>query len=84
MTFGVNVLAHFHLTMSLLPALLAADTPARVVNLSSLAHKLAPAGGITFEHLKGPKKGRWFPPLALNERYKYYGEVILRHLAALL
>lgn len=69
--------------MLLLPALLAANAPARVVNLTSMAHKFAPAEGITFEQLKEPKKASWFPPRALTERYRYYGEVILRHFVAL-
>jgi retinol dehydrogenase 12 len=74
--FGVNVLSHFHLTMLLLPALLAADTPARVVNLTSMAHHFAPAEGITFEKLKEPKKASWFPLSDFSERYRLYGEVI--------
>ena len=73
--FGVNVLAHYHLTTLLLPALLAAETPARVVNLSSIGHHFAPTEGITFEKLKEPKKPAWFPLSALTERYRYYGEV---------
>ena len=73
--FGVNVLAHYHLTVLLLPALLAAETPARVVNLTSIGHQFAPAEGITFETLKAPKKPAWFPLSALTERYRYYGEV---------
>ena len=73
--FGVNVLAHYHLTVLLLPALLAAQTPARVVNLTSIGHKFAPAEGISFETLKAPKTPAWFPLSALTERYRYYGEV---------
>ena len=61
--------------MLLLPALLAADTPARVVNVSSLGHQFAPAEGISFETLKAPKKPSWFPLSSLKERYRYYGEV---------
>ncbi|KAG8812849.1 hypothetical protein FRC17_001793 [Serendipita sp. 399] len=55
--FGVNVLAHFHLTNLLLPALLAAPAP-RVVNVSSDAHRWAFWGGIDWSTLKGSKKGR--------------------------
>ncbi len=77
MHFGVNVLAHHHLTVLLLPALIAADTPARVVNVSSYGHQFAPAEGISFETLKSPKKPAWFPLFSLTERYRYYGEVIL-------
>lgn len=40
MQFGTNHLGHFLLTSRLMPALLAA-APARVVNLSSAAHKMA-------------------------------------------
>jgi len=61
MHFGVNLLAHHHLTVLLLPALIAADTPARVVNLSSFGHQFAPAEGISFETLKASKKPAWFP-----------------------
>ena len=77
MHFGVNALAHHHLTVLLLPALLAADTPVRVVNLTSYGHTFAPAEGISFETLKAPKKPSWFPLFALTERYRYYGEVTL-------
>ena len=61
--------------MLLLPALLAADIPARVINVSSIAHQFAPAEGITFENLKVSKKPAWFPLSSLTERYRYYGEV---------
>lgn len=70
--------------MLLLPALLAANSPARVVNVTSLAHTFAPAEGITFEQLKESKKPSWFPPRAFTERYRYYGEVILRRVVNLL
>ena len=45
-TFQVNHLGHFHLTQLLLPSLLASSPrPARVVHVSSSAHRLAPADG---------------------------------------
>lgn len=71
--FGVNVLAHFHLTTLLLPALLLAEGP-RVVNVSSLGHNFAPSGGFYWNHLKGPKKGTSWPIVAIVERYRYYGQ----------
>jgi NAD(P)-dependent dehydrogenase (short-subunit alcohol dehydrogenase family) len=43
MTFGVNHLGHFHLTDLLLPRLLE-TAPARVVTVSSVAHRLAVRG----------------------------------------
>lgn len=74
--FGVNVLAHFHLTSILLPALLASPAP-RIVNVASWGHRFAPAGGIQFDTLKGVKKIGIIPripEMSLNERYKYYGQ----------
>jgi NAD(P)-dependent dehydrogenase (short-subunit alcohol dehydrogenase family) len=49
MTFGVNHLAHFHLT-NLLTGLLTASAPARVINVSSMAHRGA---RINFRELNG-------------------------------
>ncbi len=40
MTFGVNHLAYFALTVRLLPLLQAADEP-RIVNVASRAHRMA-------------------------------------------
>ncbi|KIM25452.1 hypothetical protein M408DRAFT_331199 [Serendipita vermifera MAFF 305830] len=70
--FGTNVLGHFHLTSLLLPALLASPSP-RVVNVSSMGHKLF-SRGIQFETLKGPKQGTWIPILSFIERYTFYGQ----------
>lgn len=49
MQFGVNHLAHFLLTQSLMPALLAAERP-RVVNVASMMHHL---GKIDFGSFRG-------------------------------
>jgi len=49
--------------MLFLPALLAADVPAQVVNSTSLAHQFAPAEGVPFEKPKGPKKQHGFRAL---------------------
>lgn len=51
MQFGVNHLAHFLLTQSLLPALLAAERP-RVINVASMMHHL---GKIDFESFRDEK-----------------------------
>lgn len=74
--FGVNVLAHFYFTTLLLPALLNADSRARVINVTSQAHRFS-TNGIDFASLKGPKQGSSFGPFALVERYKVYGQVRL-------
>lgn len=50
--FGTNYLGHFLLTSLLLPQLLASPSP-RVVNQSSLGHRLAP---IDFDDLQGAAK----------------------------
>lgn len=71
--FGTNVLAHFHFTTLLLPALLAAESP-RVINVSSSAHRFTPAGGIDFDRLKGAKQGSCIPVRSLLERYQWYGQ----------
>lgn len=51
MQFGVNHLAHFLLTQSLMPALLAAGRP-RVVNVASMMHHL---GKIDFDSFRGER-----------------------------
>ena len=51
--FGTNTLAHFHFTTLLLPQLLAANPPGRVVNTSSDGHQMAPSEGINFDNLRG-------------------------------
>lgn len=58
-TFGVNHLGHFVLTQELLP-LLKRSAPARIVVLSSDAHRGAP-GGLNFDDLQTRGKYRSFP-----------------------
>ncbi len=53
--FVVNHLGHYLLTRRLLPQVEAADA-GRIVMVSSLAYKSAPAPGIDFENLSGEKK----------------------------
>ncbi len=53
-TFGVNHLGHFHLT-ALLTDLLVASAPARVVNVSSVAHRFA-VGGMPFADLQASRR----------------------------
>jgi NAD(P)-dependent dehydrogenase (short-subunit alcohol dehydrogenase family) len=50
--FGVNYLGHFALTARLMPALLRAARPARIVALASLAHR---EGRIAFDDLQGAR-----------------------------
>ena len=71
--FGTNVLAHFHFTMLLLPALLATPNP-RVINVTSRGHLFAPSGGLFWDKLKGPKASTWIPGLSLIQRYQFYGQ----------
>jgi NAD(P)-dependent dehydrogenase (short-subunit alcohol dehydrogenase family) len=57
MQFGTNHLGHFALTGLLLPALLDATRPARVVTMSSGAHQL---GGFDFDDLQRERRyQRW-------------------------
>ncbi|HEX4299140.1 MAG TPA: oxidoreductase [Devosia sp.] len=76
--FGVNYLAHFALTLPLLP-LLAGRPDARVVNVSSIAHR---HGRMDFDNLPGA--GRW--PYQLYARSKlamtYFGVELDRRLRA--
>ncbi|KAF8213015.1 NAD-binding protein [Mycena galopus ATCC 62051] len=55
--FGTNVIGHFFLTELLFLALAKAhqetNTPARIMNTSSVGHQMAPANGIEFVSLKG-------------------------------
>jgi NAD(P)-dependent dehydrogenase (short-subunit alcohol dehydrogenase family) len=51
MTFAVNHLAHFLLTLALL-SLLEKSAPSRIINVSSIAHQ---GGGIDFDTLNSPQ-----------------------------
>ncbi|KAJ7314912.1 NAD-P-binding protein [Mycena albidolilacea] len=62
--FGTNVIGHFFLTELLLPALTAShrqtNVRARILNTSSIGHRMAPGNGIQFESLKGgPERDAW-------------------------
>ncbi|KAG8762477.1 hypothetical protein FRC15_008481, partial [Serendipita sp. 397] len=71
--FGVNFIAHFHLTSLLLPALLAAPAP-RVVNVSSNGHRWTAGTGIEWNTLKGPKKGSFVSLFDSIASVKLYGQ----------
>ncbi|KAL6762748.1 hypothetical protein V8C86DRAFT_2515150 [Haematococcus lacustris] len=55
---GVNHLGHFALTLLLLPAMLKAEKPVRIINVSSAAHTM---GSIKFDDLNRDKPGAYSP-----------------------
>ncbi|CAE8733360.1 unnamed protein product [Polarella glacialis] len=70
MQFGTNHMGHFALTKLLLSALKQGGQPgrkARVINLSSSAHDLAPTGGIDFGSWDRPD-GDWY------KKWEMYGQ----------
>ncbi|KAH7913694.1 NAD(P)-binding protein [Hygrophoropsis aurantiaca] len=81
MQFGTNVLGHFFLTKLLLPQLetgagTSSDGKARVVNVSSQVHVLAP--GINFDTLRdGPVRRKMSPGDLYNQ--SKFGNVVLSH-----
>ncbi|KAJ7867678.1 NAD(P)-binding protein [Mycena olivaceomarginata] len=73
--FGTNVIGHFFLTELLLPALTAShrqtNVRARILNTSSIGHRMALGNGIQFESLKGgPERDAWH---ILTGRRRLYG-----------
>jgi NAD(P)-dependent dehydrogenase (short-subunit alcohol dehydrogenase family) len=79
-TFGVNHLGHFHLT-ALLRERLLASAPARVVVVSSAAHKAVPKG-LDFDDLMS---ARGYQPFTVYSRSKlaniYFSKALARRLA---
>lgn len=63
--FGVNHLGHFLLTKLLLEQLKASDE-ARIINLSSDAHKMC-KGSIDLDDLNSDKKFEGFPTYAMTK-----------------
>ncbi|CAG8453922.1 10932_t:CDS:2 [Diversispora eburnea] len=51
--FGTNHIGHFFFTIKLLPTI-EASAPSRIVNLTSMAHKISPKCGIDFENINNP------------------------------
>ncbi|KAJ7084581.1 NAD(P)-binding protein [Mycena belliarum] len=78
--FGTNVVGHFLFTELLIPALTKSHEetklPARVVNVSSMGHRLAPGDGIELATLKGgPERDAWLKKKAdLSGRWTLYGQ----------
>lgn len=65
MTFGVNHLGHFALTL-LLTGRLQSSAPSRVVNVSSMVHWLA-LGGMRFDDLQSERRYRGFDAYARSK-----------------
>eukprot|EP01118_Nematostelium_gracile_P006322 TRINITY_DN2032_c0_g1_i1.p1 TRINITY_DN2032_c0_g1~~TRINITY_DN2032_c0_g1_i1.p1 ORF type:complete len:252 (+),score=61.25 TRINITY_DN2032_c0_g1_i1:93-848(+) len=64
MQWGTNVVGHFVLTKLLLPTLqsTAKNHPkgtVRIINVSSVGHKMAPRNGISFEDTRLPNSSAW-------------------------
>ncbi|KAJ7073467.1 NAD(P)-binding protein [Mycena belliarum] len=78
--FGTNVVGHFFFTELLIPALTKSHeetkVPARVVNVSSMGHRLAPGDGIEPATFKGgPERDAWFKKKGnLLGRWLLYGQ----------
>ena len=73
-TFAINHLAPFLLTNLLLEVLKAsgtADAPARILNISSAAHKIL-RGGLDFDNLQGEKRYRPFRAYAGSKLANVY------------
>lgn len=82
--FGTNHVGHYLLTTELIPRLLNSTEP-RIVNVSSLAHKLAPKDGILFDKINDEEAQNTFSRygqsklaniLFTNGLNKRYGEKI--------
>jgi NAD(P)-dependent dehydrogenase (short-subunit alcohol dehydrogenase family) len=79
-TFGVNHLGHFYLTNLLLDRL-RASAPARVVVVSSQAHKMA-RRGLDFDDLQGLRHYRGFDAYSKSKLANiYFTRELARHLA---
>lgn len=79
-TFGVNHLGHFHLT-ALLRERLIASAPARIVVVSSTAHKGAPKG-LDFDDLMGERRYQGFVAYARSKLANlYFTKALARRLA---
>lgn len=80
--FATNHLGHALLTKLLLPTMLVTaaqpDSDVRIINLSSVAHKKAPPGGIEFDKLKTPNAN--YGPFFNPNKWMCYGQSKLSNL----